>query len=135
MTSFNENVLHKNFQSINPQFPDDQRYRPLYQLMNREQHFVNALQFGMERFMNPLRERVDIISPNDHKTLFQNIDEILQLSEDILEQLLQDDRENPIHFASRVYISKLTAICAAYKKYCNGLKRADCVLVRVNLSP
>nr|CAB65843.1 EG:BACH7M4.1 [Drosophila melanogaster] len=34
-----------------------------------------------------------------------------------------------MNFASRVYLSKTTAICAAYKKYCNGIKRADCVLV------
>lgn len=77
----------------------------------------------------PLKERKDFISTNDHRTLFQNIDELLQLSEDVLEQLLQNDHDPQIHFASRVYLSKMTAICAAYKKYCNGLKRADCVLV------
>jgi hypothetical protein len=47
-----------------------------------------------------------------------------------MEQLMQDDTEPQIHFSSRVYLTKCTAVCAAYKKYCNGLKKADCVLVR-----
>lgn len=101
----------------------------LYQLINREQHFVTALQYGMERFVTALQERRDLISPTDHRTLFQNIEEILRLSEDILDQLVIDDQEPQLLFAARVYLSKSTAFCAAYKRYCNGLKRADCVLV------
>lgn len=90
----------------------------------------------MQRFAIPLQERRDLISPNDHRTLFQNIDELIRISEDILEQLVQDDQEIPLNFASRVYLSKTTAICAAYKKYCNGIKRADCVLVsKKNVNP
>ncbi|XP_055538201.1 uncharacterized protein LOC129725873 isoform X1 [Wyeomyia smithii] len=116
-------------ESILQQLPDDHRRKFLYQLISREQHFVTAINFGIERFVNPLKERKDIISPNDHKTLFQNIDELSRISEDILEQIIQDETEPQIHFASRVYLSKCTALCAAYKKYCNGLKKADCVLV------
>jgi hypothetical protein len=85
--------------------------------------------FGLERFVIPLKERKDMISQNDHRTLFQNIDELHQISEDILDQLLQN-REPLILYASRVYLSKSMAVCVAYKKYCNGLKRADCVLVK-----
>jgi RhoGEF domain len=117
-------------QSITTQHnPDSLRRRYLIQLINREQHFISAMNFGMERFVTPMKERKDLISTNDHRTLYQNIDELVQLSEDILEQLLQNDHDPQIHFASRVYLSKSMAICAAYKKYCNGLKRADCVLV------
>lgn len=122
--------LFIHFQSI-AQTPDSLRRRYLIQLINREQHFISAINFGIERFVLTLKERKDLISVNDHRTLFQNIDELLQISEDILEQLLQNDNDPQIHYASRVYLSKTTAICAAYKKYCNGLKRADCVLVNV----
>lgn len=87
--------------------------------------------FGLDRFVLPMRERKDMISQNDHRTLFQNIDELNQISEDILEQLLQNDRDPQTLFASKVYLTKAMAICVAYKKYCNGLKRADCVLVSV----
>ncbi|XP_041565716.1 uncharacterized protein LOC108137138 isoform X5 [Drosophila elegans] len=110
----------------------DNRRRFLLQLISREQNFTAALHFGVERFVQPLVERKDLISPNDHRTLFQNIDELLRIAEDILEQLCssdQQDQEPQMNFASRVYLSKTTAICAAYKKYCNGIKRADCVLV------
>lgn len=57
--------------------------------------------------------------------------QILRLSEDILDQLVQDEHEPQINFISRVYLSKKMSICAAYKKYCSGLKRADCVLVGI----
>ncbi|XP_034650669.1 serine-rich adhesin for platelets [Drosophila subobscura] len=117
----------------------DNRRRFLLQLISREQNFTSALHFGVERFVQPLLERKDLISPNDHRTLFQNIDELLRIAEDILEQLCsgdqhqhqqqQQEQEPQMNFASRVYLSKTTAICAAYKKYCNGIKRADCVLV------
>ncbi|XP_051860720.1 pneumococcal serine-rich repeat protein isoform X2 [Drosophila albomicans] len=109
----------------------DNRRRFLLQLISREQNFTAALHFGLQRFVQPLVERKDLISPNDHRTLFQNIDELLRIAEDILEQLCSNDQEQEPHmnFASRVYLSKTTAICAAYKKYCNGIKRADCVLV------
>lgn len=118
-------------QSIAPSHSiDEPARRYLYQLINREQHFVSALQFGQQRFAAALLERNDLISQSDHRTLFQNIEEIMRLSEDILEQLVNDDQEPPqVNFASRVYHSKSTAFCAAYKKYCNGIKRADCVLV------
>lgn len=108
---------------------EDSPRKYLYQLINREQHFVTALQYGMQRFASPLAERRDLISPTDHRTLFQNIEEILRIAEDILEQLIPDEHEPQLQFASRVYLTKSTAFCAAYKKYCNGLKRADCVLV------
>lgn len=117
------------FQSMLVASIEDAPRKYLFQLINREQHFVTALQYGMQRFANPLQERRDLISPTDHRTLFQNIEEILRLSEDILEQLIPDEYEPQLMFASRVYLSKSTAFCAAYKKYCNGLKRADCVLV------
>ncbi|XP_033246938.1 uncharacterized protein LOC108164652 isoform X1 [Drosophila miranda] len=117
----------------------DNRRRFLLQLISREQNFTAALHFGVDRFVQPLLERKDLISPNDHRTLFQNIDELLRIAEDILEQLCSGDQhqhhhqqqepEPQMNFASRVYLSKTTAICAAYKKYCNGIKRADCVLV------
>lgn len=112
-----------------PSTIEDSPRKYLHQLINREQHFVTALQFGIQRFVAPMQERRDLISSTDHRTLFQNIEEIERLSEDIVEQLIADDHEPSILFASRVYLTKSNAFCAAYKKYCNGIKRADCVLV------
>lgn len=90
---------------------------------------MSAINFGIQRFVQPLKERKDLITSADHRTLFQNIDELVRITEDILEQLCHDEQDPQMNFASRVYLSKTTAICAAYKKYCNGIKRADCVLV------
>lgn len=49
--------------------------------------------------------------------------------------MLDNNEVVQLPFASRVYSSKTTAICVAYKKYCNGLKRADCVLVNKSRCP
>lgn len=116
-------------QSVITACSDDGNKKYLHQLINREQHYANALKFGIQRFSAPLKERRDLILPAEHEALFQNIDDIFQLSEELLDQLLRDDRVPTVIVASNIYLSKSLALAAAYKKYCNGLKRADCVLV------
>lgn len=52
------------------------RKRAVYQLLNLEQQYALGLQFGISRFLLPLSERRDIISPHDHGVLFQNAQEV-----------------------------------------------------------
>lgn len=115
-------------QSIISAYDGEGNRKYLHQLINREQHYANALKFGIQRFVTPLKDRRDIIAPADYQTLFQNIEELFHMSEELLEQLLQEDRVPSVNFASKIYLAKSIAFTVAYKKYCNGLKRADCVL-------
>ncbi|XP_049804965.1 uncharacterized protein LOC126248203 [Schistocerca nitens] len=114
---------------IEPLNQEDARRQAVYQLMYKEQHFAGVLQFGVSRFLLPLSERKDLLSSNEHQTLFQNCEELLRLTEDILEQLVQDDAEQCAPGIGRVYLRKLNVLTNSYKRYLVGLKAADCLLV------
>nr|XP_032516003.1 uncharacterized protein LOC116769083 isoform X6 [Danaus plexippus plexippus] len=113
----------------------DGRKRALLAVVSREQHYATSLQFGLVRFVSPLAERADLIAPSDHQLLFQNIEEIFRLSEDILDQIVQDDGEIQTSTVVAVYLQKTSTFLSLYKKYCLGLKRADCVLVKKSKDP
>ncbi|KAF5307360.1 hypothetical protein FQR65_LT07077 [Abscondita terminalis] len=108
---------------------DEARKRAMYQLLAKEQQYAAGLQFAITRFVSALAERKDLISPVDHRILFQNSEEIHRISEDILECLIPEDGEPQIHSLLRVYYTKVSEIASAYKRYCLGIKRADCILV------
>ncbi|XP_048004720.1 uncharacterized protein LOC125240727 isoform X2 [Leguminivora glycinivorella] len=123
-------------EALYPQAPTaDSRKRALLAVVAREQHYATCLQFGLVRFVSPLAERADLIAPNDHQLLFQNLEEILRLSEDILDQVVQDDGEIQTSTVVAVYLQKASVFLSLYKKYCLGLKRADCVLVKKSKDP
>ncbi|XP_045465500.1 uncharacterized protein LOC123674614 isoform X2 [Harmonia axyridis] len=108
--------------------PEENRKRTMYQLINKEQQYATGLQFAVTRFVSALAERNDLITPSEHKVLFQNSEEILRITEDLIDSLVQDDGELQINSLCRTYHSKTKELCSAYKRYCSGIKRADCVL-------
>nr|XP_049698567.1 uncharacterized protein LOC126053486 isoform X4 [Helicoverpa armigera] len=123
------------FSKETPGLATDGRKRALLAVVAREQHYGTCLQFGLVRFVSPLAERADLIAPNDHQLLFQNIEEIFRLSEDILDQVVQDDGEIQTSTVVAIYLQKTPVFLSLYKKYCLGLKRADCVLVKKSKDP
>ncbi|CAK1599372.1 unnamed protein product [Parnassius mnemosyne] len=123
------------FSKETPGASSDGRKRALLAVIAREQHYATCLQFGLVRFVSPLAERADLIVPSDHQLLFQNIEEIFRLSEDILDQVVQDDGEIQTSTVVAVYLQKTPVFLSLYKKYCLGLKRADCVLVKKSKDP
>ncbi|XP_044757092.1 uncharacterized protein LOC123315465 [Coccinella septempunctata] len=108
--------------------PEENRKRTMYQLINKEQQYATGLQFAVTRFVSALAERNDLITPSEHKILFQNSEEILRITEDIIDNLVQEDGELRINALCRTYHSKTKELCSAYKRYCSGIKKADCVL-------
>ncbi|CAG5035301.1 unnamed protein product [Parnassius apollo] len=123
------------FSKETPGASSDGRKRALLAVIAREQHYATCLQFGLVRFVSPLAERADLIVPSDHQLLFQNIEEIFRLSEDILDQVVQDEGEIQTSTVVAVYLQKTPVFLSLYKKYCLGLKRADCVLVKKSKDP
>ncbi|XP_044258396.1 uncharacterized protein LOC123007266 isoform X2 [Tribolium madens] len=104
---------------------EENRTKAMYQLIHKEQQYATGLQFAVTRFVSALAERRDLITPSEHKILFQNSEEILRLTEDILDNLVQ---EEGVHNLIRTYQAKLNEITTAYRRYCSGIKKADCVL-------
>ncbi|XP_073988009.1 protostome-specific GEF isoform X3 [Rhodnius prolixus] len=109
------------------------RKRSVYQLLGKEQQYALCLQFGIARFLLPLSERKDLISPAEHAVLFQNAQELLRHTEDILELYVQDETLG--QSLGRIYHKKLNGLSNAYKRYCVGLKKADCLLVEKTRNP
>ncbi|XP_031769692.2 uncharacterized protein LOC113522879 isoform X3 [Galleria mellonella] len=125
----------EDFHQQTPGLSTDGRRRALLAVIAREQHYATCLQFGLVRFVSPLAERADLIAPSDHQLLFQNIEEIFRLSEDVLDQIVQYDGEIQSSTVVAVYLQKTPVFLSLYKKYCLGLKRADCVLVKKSKDP
>lgn len=48
----------------------------MFQLLAKEQHYAAALQFAVTRFVSALAERKDLLTPQDHRILFQNSEEV-----------------------------------------------------------
>jgi hypothetical protein len=48
----------------------------MYQLISKEQQYATGLQFAVTRFVSALAERRDLITPPEHKILFQNSEEV-----------------------------------------------------------
>jgi len=85
----------------------------------RESRYCGVLKSGHTRFMIPLCERRDVLSAADYLILFQNLDEILKLSEEIRDEGGGIDS----------YLCRVPKITAAYRRYLSGLQRACCLLV------
>lgn len=48
----------------------------MYQILAKEQQYATSLQFAVTRFVSALCERKDLITPSEHRTLFQNSEEV-----------------------------------------------------------
>ncbi|XP_052121217.1 uncharacterized protein LOC113212182 isoform X2 [Frankliniella occidentalis] len=114
---------------------EEARKRAVYQLLSKEQSYSLALQFGVSRFLVPLSERRDLIQPAEHQTLFQNIQEILRITEEVLERLIQEDGEPLVNSVAQVYMAVCPQMTVAYHRYCSGLKVADALLVNKTRNP
>lgn len=54
--------------------------------------------------------------------------QILRITEDILDNLVSEDGDQQIQLLVRIYRMKLHDIMSVYKRYCSGIKKADCIL-------
>lgn len=74
-------------------------------------------------------DRLDLSMMSLPNYATEHLLQILRLSEDILDQVVQEDGEIQASTVMAVYLQKTPVFLSLYKKYCLGLKRADCVLV------
>lgn len=48
----------------------------MYKLLCKDQHYATGLQFAVTRFASALAERKDLVTPAEHRVLFQNSEEV-----------------------------------------------------------
>ncbi|XP_018368305.1 PREDICTED: uncharacterized protein LOC108764515 [Trachymyrmex cornetzi] len=117
-SSAGSNVQHVTFNAeVFPNLAPDAP--PEEELTVRETRYWGVLKSGHTRFMVPLCERRDVLSAADYLILFQNLDELLKLSEEIRDEGGGVDS----------YLCRVPKITAAYRRYLSGLQRACCLLV------
>lgn len=92
---------------------------PEEELSIREARYWSSLKNGQTRFMAPFLEKRDILAAADYLILFQNLDELLKLSEEIRDEGGGIDS----------YLTRVPKLTAAYRRYLSGLQRACCLLV------
>ncbi|XP_050535694.1 uncharacterized protein LOC126902449 isoform X2 [Daktulosphaira vitifoliae] len=107
----------------------DLQLKWIHQLLTAEQQLVLCLQFGIGRYLLPLAERKDVLKPKEHTILFQNVQELLRITEDTLERIIDNDWKQLARNMCKVYVNKIDQINTAYYKYCKGIIRADSLLV------
>lgn len=122
----------------------EQDQRPAIQrLVECEEQFVLQMELGLQRYLRPLR--MTLLSPEDHSTVFQNLQEVISLSECCLREMKSsaswcsgqeeavegqrtdgttDNRRLTIRTLSSVYLSKVDSVCSAYESYCPGVMNA-----------
>lgn len=110
---FFRDSLEQVFPNLAPDAPPEE------ELTVREARYWGILKSGHTRFMAPLNERRDVLTTADYLILFQNLDELLKLSEEIRDEGGGVDS----------YLCRVPKITAAYRRYLSGLQRACCLLV------
>lgn len=106
-------TLQQVFPSITPDAPPEE------ELKVRESRYCSLLKSGHTRFFAPLAEQREVLSSTDHMILFQNLEELLKISEEI--------KDNGSTIES--YLTRMPRIIASYRRYLSGLQRACCLLV------
>ncbi|XP_043276149.1 uncharacterized protein PsGEF [Venturia canescens] len=92
---------------------------PDEELLIREARYWSTLKSGQTRFLAPLADRRDILSSTDYSILFQNLEELVKLSEEIRDE----------GGGVESYLIRVPRITASYRRYLSGLQRACCLLV------
>lgn len=105
------------------------RQHIIYSLINCEQAFSNACRFGLERYLIPLKFRSDLVTPRQHEVLFNNLDQLMDLSETLVDRLMGNDDDNIGDQVGRAYYMLIDELADHYSNYLRGLPEADKVLV------
>ncbi|XP_071096723.1 uncharacterized protein [Haliotis cracherodii] len=113
----------------------------VHRLMSLELDYIDFMHAGMQRYSRPLRHC--ILSAQQHKAVFQNIEKLVTISEYHIKQMqdnqpsmysdTDDDSQSSEsgHFLTSmglIYQSKVHMLCQAYEIYAHGLSDANGVL-------
>jgi hypothetical protein len=132
-------TVNSSFNNEKEQQPDEQHLGLCEKLLNLEEQFIELMQKGVQQYSRPLRHCM-MISPQQHQTLFQNIEKILAISEYQLNQLIsQDDSAllDMFNTIGKLYENKMRMSCEAFDIYLNGIEKSFDLLFKLknNLIP
>ncbi|KAK4311819.1 hypothetical protein Pmani_016711 [Petrolisthes manimaculis] len=104
------------------------RQAAVYALINCEQAFSNACRFGIERYLIPLKFRTDLLTQTEHEDLFNNMDQLVDLSELLIDRMMGNSEVSIGEDVGKGYYILLDELTEHYACYMGGLPEADKVL-------
>lgn len=99
-------------------------------ILNLEEKFIDSMQRGVQHYSRPLRHCM-MISPQQHQSLFQNIEKILAISEYQLNQLISHDDSalfDMFNTIGKLYENKLRMSAEAFDIYLAGVEQSFVLL-------
>ena len=98
-------------------------------MMEMEEDFVDKMSYCAQKYSRPLRNCM--VTPQQHKSLFQNIEKLVAISEfhsKRLQEALCRCRREGESGCGAVYLPQLSLMAEAYSVYCGGLHAAQSLL-------
>ncbi|XP_050702250.1 uncharacterized protein LOC126988248 isoform X2 [Eriocheir sinensis] len=114
--------------AFNTETTAEDRQSLVFQAINSEQAFSNACRFGVERYLIPLTFRGDLITSTQHQTLFGNMDQLMDLSETLVDSLMGNADEAIGDRVGLAYYQLIEEVVQQYTTYLAGLPEGDQVL-------
>ncbi|ELU00522.1 hypothetical protein CAPTEDRAFT_227441 [Capitella teleta] len=116
---------------------DRERDLAVQKLQNLEYEYVQIMERGINGYLTPFKSCA--ISPSEHQTLFQNIEQLMSFSVHHLTKL-QDCHSSQMTLQADVapgviYQPWVDAMAEAYESYCNGIKSAFRLLLELSENP
>ncbi|RUS74181.1 hypothetical protein EGW08_018049, partial [Elysia chlorotica] len=116
------------------------RQESIHRLMSLELDYIDFMHYGIERYSRPLRHC--IVSAHQHRTIFQNVEKMVTISEFHIKQMQDnassvnsdtDDSQSSEasmfpNSVALIYISKIQLFCQVYEDYAHGLVRSNSLL-------
>ncbi|CAG2190156.1 unnamed protein product [Mytilus edulis] len=121
----------------------------IHQLLTAESNFIDVMHAGMQLYSLPLRH--SILTPQQHSSLFQNIEKLVMISQFQVKQIQNNipasesssDSDSSTTSSSatetaqhigKIYQSKIAMFCQAYDLYAKGITSANKVLSDLSAS-
>ncbi|XP_069983836.1 uncharacterized protein, partial [Penaeus vannamei] len=100
----------------------------IYTLINCEQAFSHTCRFGLERYLIPLKFRSDLITQRQHDLLFNNMEQLVDLAENLVDRLMGNDGDSIGDQVGLSYYALVEELAENYSLYLEGLPEADKIL-------
>lgn len=98
---------------------------------------MDALNFGCNRYVNPLRSRKDLLSTKEHEMLFRNIENIKAVMEMVIfgdASQKQPNRDN-LDIIIQSYKANMKQFIEEYEKYVTNIAAVDSLIMEKTHHP
>lgn len=108
---------------------EELRSKVIQEIIDTEQDYANDLQVVIEVFLQPLREEENILTENEISAMFLNVEELFEVSNDLLKEFHRLDEINMGEVFSK---QNMQRIIQAYSHYCGLYQRSLTTIAEVS---